>query len=117
MLSHNHPGYWDDLLPRLRGICPSLRAMAVSQVHVTRRFIEEGLGVSFLPLSTVAADAREGRLEIAAGEDLKLPLAHTYLLTGRLVPPVADRFARMAEAFAAESGANGRQITSEISVL
>lgn len=83
ILTYNHPEYWDDLLMRIHRQYPRIRTMAVSQVHVTKRFIEEGLGISFLPRSTVTRELIEGRiLEVPlAGEGIELPAASTYLVT------------------------------------
>ncbi|EQD62688.1 hypothetical protein B1A_09443, partial [mine drainage metagenome] len=54
-----HPGYWNDLLQRLEdeGIHP--RTMPVTQVELTKRFVEEGLGVSFLPERSVRRELLE----------------------------------------------------------
>ncbi|MCF6409328.1 LysR family transcriptional regulator [Pseudalkalibacillus salsuginis] len=80
LLTHNHPLYWDDLISRIRMIEPAVRTMSVTQVNVTKRFIEEGIGFSFLPQSTVKRELLEGRiLEVHAGM-LELPVAYTYLI-------------------------------------
>lgn len=55
--------------------------MKVSQVHVTKRFIEEGLGCSFLPLSAVRRELAEGRMLEGELPSLELPVVSTYLLT------------------------------------
>ncbi|GIN86093.1 HTH-type transcriptional regulator CitR [Heyndrickxia sporothermodurans] len=80
LITHNHPEYWDGLLTSLRSKFPSLKTMAVSQVHVTRRFIIEGLGISFLPSSTVRRELLEGRLLEAPCPFLNLPIAKTYAI-------------------------------------
>ncbi|QQZ09765.1 LysR family transcriptional regulator [Heyndrickxia vini] len=80
LITHNHPEYWDGLLQSLRPQFPMLKTMAVSQVHVTRRFIIEGLGISFLPSSTVRRELLEGRLLEAPCHFLKLPIAKTYAI-------------------------------------
>ncbi len=66
LLTHNHPDYWDDLLRQVRIQFPFVRTMKVTQTHITKRFIKEGLGVSFLPLSAV-------RSELAAGSMIEIP--------------------------------------------
>ena len=80
LITHNHPEYWDGLLRSLRITIPTLKTMAVSQVHVTRRFIMEGLGISFLPSSTVRRELLEGRLLEAPCPFLHLPVAKTYAI-------------------------------------
>lgn len=81
IMSHNHPEYWDDLLQAIKKNHPSIRTMVVSQVHVTKKFIEEGLGISFLPVSTVKRELMEGRLLEVSNDSLPLPVSHSYFLT------------------------------------
>ncbi len=80
LISHGHPGYWNDLLQRLEdeGIHP--RTMPVTQVELTKRFVEEGLGVSFLPERSVRRELLEGRLMEVPAPGLQLPDAVTFLL-------------------------------------
>jgi LysR family transcriptional regulator, repressor for citA len=79
LLTHNHPFYWETLLGVLHRKVPRLRTMVVSQVHITKRFIEEGLGISFLPGSAVNRELLEGRLlQVDIPDWLSLPLAGTY---------------------------------------
>lgn len=95
LLTHNHPLYWDDLLLVLRQRGLALRTMVVTQVDIAKRFIEEGLGVSFLPRSTVWRELVEGRLIEVPTPDLALPAAHTYLMQ-----PAGQASASAAQAFA-----------------
>lgn len=81
VFTYNHPAYWDDLLTDLRLMYHRLRTMVVSQVHITKRFIEEGLGVSFLPRSTVRRELLEGRMLEIDTPQLQLPTAATYVVT------------------------------------
>jgi LysR family transcriptional repressor of citA len=78
LLTHNHPGYWDNLCRTIKSKYPSVRMMKVSQVHITKRFIAEGLGVSFLPTSTVRRELLEGRLLEVNCHSINLPEANTY---------------------------------------
>ncbi|MBB6452778.1 LysR family transcriptional repressor of citA [Salirhabdus euzebyi] len=77
LLTHSHPDYWDDLLLKLKALYPSIKTMKVSQVHITKRFISEGLGVSYLPTSTIRRELLEGRL-IDVESNLELPVAKTF---------------------------------------
>ncbi|MFB5661921.1 LysR family transcriptional regulator [Alteribacillus sp. HJP-4] len=80
LLTHNHPDYWEDVLVELKNLHPYFRTMRVSQVHVTKRFIEEGIGFSILPSSAVRRELAEGRmLEVPAG-NVKLPSASSYVI-------------------------------------
>lgn len=60
---------------------PKVRTMVVTQVHITKRFIEEGLGFSFLPKISLNRELMEGRLLEVRTPELKLPRASTYIIT------------------------------------
>ncbi|PLT27978.1 LysR family transcriptional regulator [Peribacillus deserti] len=79
LITHNHPEYWNELVRSLEQHI-HLRTMVVSEVHVTKRFIEEGLGVSFLPISTVRRELFEGRLLEIDFSIFQLPVARTYVV-------------------------------------
>ncbi|TFD94438.1 LysR family transcriptional regulator [Jeotgalibacillus sp. R-1-5s-1] len=81
LLTHNHPGYWDELAQTVKVFYPSTKMMKVSQTHITKRFIEEGLGVSYLPSSSVRRELLEGRLLEVHTTAFKLPQAHIYAIT------------------------------------
>ncbi|WP_088106141.1 LysR family transcriptional regulator [Halalkalibacter urbisdiaboli] len=80
LLTHNHPGYWKGLCTTVKMFYPSIRMMKVSQTHITKRFIAEGLGVSFLPLSTVRRELLEGRLLEVDLKSFPHPEANTYAI-------------------------------------
>ncbi|MBS4213754.1 MULTISPECIES: LysR family transcriptional regulator [Neobacillus] len=80
LLTHNHPGYWDGLCHAVKTKYPKVKMMKVSQVHITKRFIVEGLGVSFLPTSTVRRELLEGRLIEVDCQTIHLPEANTYAI-------------------------------------
>ena len=97
VLTHNHPGYWDDLLAQLRRVAPHMSTMMVTQVHITKRFIEEGLGISFLPASTIVRERLEGRLASVPAPGIRLPVAHTFLMTRASVSPAVVQFVSFVE--------------------
>jgi LysR family transcriptional repressor of citA len=80
LLTHNHPGYWDNLCRIVKSKYPSVRMMKVSQTHITKRFIIEGLGVSFLPTSTVRRELLEGSLLEVNCHKITLPEANSYAI-------------------------------------
>ena len=80
LLTHNHPGYWDELCQQIKAKYPHTKMMKVSQTHITKRFIIEGLGVSILPKSTVRRELLEGRLLEVDCRSINLPDAKTYAL-------------------------------------
>lgn len=91
LLTHNHPGYWDRLIAHLQTLGFDFRPMEVGQVEVTRRLIGEGLGLSFLPRSTVAADLgpRGPLREVPPCAGLQLPEAGTWAVWPAHRPLVA----------------------------
>lgn len=80
LLTHNHPIYWDDLLLAIHRHGLRIRTMEVTLVDITKVFIEEGLGVSFLPISTVRRELLEGRLMDVPTPGLNLPIVSTYVI-------------------------------------
>ncbi|WP_252502359.1 LysR family transcriptional regulator [Sporosarcina sp. Marseille-Q4943] len=80
LLTHHHPVYWDDLLVVLHKHVPGVRTMKVTQAHIAKRFIQEGLGVSFLPHSIVRRELTEGRLMRPHFDLFQLPTVSTFIL-------------------------------------
>lgn len=80
LLSYGHPAYWDGLLQVLERERLHPRTLTVTQVELTRRFVEEGLGVSFLPERAVQHEILEGLLMEVPTPGLSLPDAPTFLL-------------------------------------
>ena len=81
LIVHSHPEYWEELLPPIKSAYPHIKTIFVSQVHVTKRFIEEGLGISFLPISIVQRELLEGRLLEVETPDFPKVSAQSYALT------------------------------------
>ncbi|CEI83312.1 HTH-type transcriptional regulator CysL [Oceanobacillus oncorhynchi] len=81
LFTYNHPEYWDDLLNAIHVKYHKVRTMVVTQVHITKKFIEEGLGFSFLPKIALNRELIEGRLLEVRTPELKLPKASTYIVT------------------------------------
>ncbi|HEY3365750.1 MAG TPA: LysR family transcriptional regulator [Symbiobacteriaceae bacterium] len=80
LLTQNHPVYWDDLLLAIHSHGVRVRTMEVSQVDITKRFIEEGLGISFLPQSTVDQELADARFQVVPTPGLPLPVAATHVI-------------------------------------
>lgn len=80
LFTHHHPVFWDELLVKMSLKVPGIRTMKVTQAHIAKRFIQEGLGVSFLPRSMVRRELIEGRLLEAPFEMFTLPEVATYFL-------------------------------------
>ncbi len=78
LITDNHPIYWSKLKNDLHYQYAFIKTMKVSQIHISKRFIIEGLGVSYLPLSTVRRELMEGWLLEVPQSKITLPQAHTY---------------------------------------
>lgn len=81
LITHNHPDYWDSLLNDVKKHYPNVRTMVVNQVEVSKKFIEQGLGVSYLPVSMVEEELANNRLVKIAPEKVSTPTSTTYVLT------------------------------------
>lgn len=81
LITHNHPHYWDELLMDVHRNYAEVREMNVNQIEITKRFIEEGLGVSYLPYSTVQEELRSGKLVQIECEAVIPPTSATYFVT------------------------------------
>ncbi|MCM3726477.1 LysR family transcriptional regulator [Neobacillus cucumis] len=81
LITHNHPDYWEDLLHEIKRHYPTVKTMKVNQVEVTKRFIEAGLGVSFLPLTVVKEEIGLNKLVEIKSDKIISPTSSTYLLT------------------------------------
>lgn len=84
LFTHHHPVFWEELLEKLRLQIPGIRTMKVTQAHIVKRFIQEGLGTSFLPKSMVRRELVEGRLMEAHFDLFPLPTVSTYFLTKQM---------------------------------
>ncbi|MFB5189455.1 LysR family transcriptional regulator [Alicyclobacillus fastidiosus] len=92
LFTYNHPLYWDDLLFQLRRHVSNVRTMKVSKVHVSVEWIKEGMGISFLPLTTVKDAVEKGSIDVIPFSYFALPSAHTYLLTRKNQNQTINRF-------------------------
>lgn len=99
LLTRNHPMYWDDLLLALSQQGVPLRTLAVDRVDVTKRMVEEGIGVSFLPRSAIVQELSDGRLVEVEMPDFPLPVAATYVVTPtqRPIPQAVRWFLKTLE--------------------
>ncbi|MER2192933.1 MAG: LysR family transcriptional regulator [Solibacillus sp.] len=89
LITHNHPVYWDDLLLEVNRFYPAVKTLKVNQIEVTKRFIEQGLGVSYLPYSMIEKELQAGTLKIIAPDNIALPISQTYIVTKVVTPEVA----------------------------
>ncbi|PAV29430.1 hypothetical protein CIL05_11220 [Virgibacillus profundi] len=80
VFSDNHPAYWDSLKELLKYKLPSLKFMKVNQTYATKRFVLEGIGVSFLPKSIINRELLEGRLMEVSVPFIEIPTASMYII-------------------------------------
>lgn len=81
LITHNHPEYWDSLLVEVKKHYPTVQTMEVTQVEVTKRFIEEGFGISYLPFTMVKKEIQEQRMIEVPQDQVVSPKSSTYLVT------------------------------------
>ncbi|PKG24830.1 LysR family transcriptional regulator [Niallia nealsonii] len=81
LITHNHPAYWDSLLNNIRSVYPMVRTMQVNQMEISKKFIEKGLGVSYLPYTLVEEEIKQKKLREIQSDKIMLPTSFTYLLT------------------------------------
>ncbi|MCM3771710.1 MULTISPECIES: substrate-binding domain-containing protein [Priestia] len=53
----------------------------MTQVEITKRFIEEGLGVSYLPFSMVKEEVENQTLSVISQQKIIRPSSDTYIVT------------------------------------
>jgi len=58
-----------------------VHTMRVDQIEVTKRFIEEGLGVSYLPATVVKDEIDMNKLIKIKPSNIIPPISFTYVLT------------------------------------
>lgn len=81
VITHNHPVYWDELLDVIKRHYPAVKTMKVNQVEVTKRFIEAGLGVSYLPFTVVKEEIAMKKLVKITPNQIFPPTSSTFLVT------------------------------------
>lgn len=81
VMTNNHPQYWDELISELKRHYPNVKMFPVTQIEITKKFMEEGLGISFLPLSTVREELLEKKLIVIPLEKVKPKESFTYIVT------------------------------------
>lgn len=81
LITDNHPEYWASLLHDVKSHYPKIQTMKVNQIEITKRFIEEGLGVSYLPLTMVKEELATTKLTEISNDKIITPISTTYVLT------------------------------------
>ena len=55
--------------------------MKVNQIEITKRFIEQGLGSSYLPYTMVQEEIKQNKLLEISPVKISLPTSSTYVLS------------------------------------
>ncbi|KHE71983.1 LysR family transcriptional regulator [Halobacillus sp. BBL2006] len=98
IFTDHHPAYWGRLKRDIQNQLSSYRFLPVSQSHVVKRFILEGMGVSFLPSLITRREIKEGRLMKIDTPFLELPSSAIYVLYQNQNSK-EQRFVRFVEQF------------------
>jgi LysR family transcriptional repressor of citA len=88
VLTNNHPTYWNNLLTEIKRYYPNIRTMPVTQIEISKRFIEKGLGVSYLPLSMVREELKHQKMIEVKQDKILTPTSFTYVVTNIETPEV-----------------------------
>lgn len=99
LLTNNHPSYWEILLSQIKRYYPKIRTIPVTQIEITKRFIEQGLGVSYLPVSMVQEELRNKTMIEVKPNKIIPPASFTYVVTKTETPEVKQFKASLAAAF------------------
>ncbi|UOQ42929.1 LysR family transcriptional regulator [Halobacillus salinarum] len=79
IFSHHHPSYWPSLIRNIQLNAPTARFLKVTQSHAAKRFILEGMGISFFPSFAVRRELMEGRLLEVHPPPFPLPVCSIYV--------------------------------------
>jgi LysR family transcriptional regulator, repressor for citA len=90
LLTHNHPVYWNELLEEIKRCYPRIRTIPVTQMEVTKRFIESGLGISYVPFSSVQEELKNERMIEIKSDKIVPPISITYVVTKIETPEVTE---------------------------
>jgi LysR family transcriptional regulator, repressor for citA len=96
LLTHNHPVYWNELLEEIKRCYPRIRTIPVTQMEVTKRFIESGLGISYVPFSSVQEELKNERMIEINPDKIVPPTSSTYVVT-KIETPEVEKFITFVE--------------------
>ncbi len=80
LFTHHHPTIWDHLSKQIKQHYPFSKQIQISQSYVVKRFIKDGLGMSFLPKAIVYKEQMEGRFNFVPFDVFELPSVPVYLM-------------------------------------
>ena len=78
----NHiPSVSDEINQQLKAHFPAMKTISISQSYIVKRFIKDGLGISFLPKMITRREMMEGRFNVVPFHHFELPSVQVFLLT------------------------------------
>ena len=78
----NHiPSVSDEINHQIKLYFPSMKTISISQSYIVKRFIKDGLGISFLPKMITRREMMEGRFNVIPFSHFELPTVQVFLLT------------------------------------
>ncbi|UOQ93482.1 LysR family transcriptional regulator [Halobacillus shinanisalinarum] len=80
IFTDHHPSYWDRLKREIQRHVASPNFLKVTQSYATKRFILEGMGISFLPAFAVSREIKEGRMLMVDTPFFNLPHCSIHTL-------------------------------------
>ena len=77
----NHiPSVSDEINHQIKLYFPSMKTISISQSYIVKRFIKDGLGISFLPKMITRREMMEGRFNVIPFSHFELPTVQVFLL-------------------------------------
>ena len=77
----NHiPSIADEINHQIKTHFPSMKTISISQSYIVKRFIKDGLGISFLPKMITRREMMEGRFNVIPFSHFELPTVQVFLL-------------------------------------
>ena len=70
----------DEINHQVKMHFPSTKTISISQSYIVKRFIKDGLGISFLPKMITRREMMEGRFNVVPFSHFKLPTVEVFLL-------------------------------------
>ena len=70
----------DEINHQIKLYFPSMKTISISQSYIVKRFIKDGLGISFLPKMITRREMMEGRFNVIPFSHFELPTVQVFLL-------------------------------------
>lgn len=81
LITYEHSDYFEELLGEIRAMYSYIRVMKINQVEIIKKMVEQGLGVSYLPVTVVKEELQIGSLVQIKADKILPKISATYLVT------------------------------------